>query len=279
MRILHPTDFSKTAAKALALARALRLRTGGELHLTHVQQRFQSGLNRPFVQPQLDSVNPEIAKRLQEDQQAEVDRLRSMLQHLASPDGTIELRWGETLRELLDMAPDYDLIVMGAHGMHRLDDVFLGGIANRMVRRSPVPVITVRQECTVTQVQRVLVGTDFSDAAKEAMRFALGLRQYGVKVVLVHVIDDVRVQDDPTLVRRITTDLEREAADGVERHVLREGDPMRVLPSVADEVGADLIAIGVRRHERGLGVLLGRRADGLMRTSAIPILSVPGRQA
>lgn len=277
MRILHPTDFSTTAELALVLARDLRARSGGELHLVHVQQRYRSALNRPFVQPQLDTVNPEIAKREQAERQAESDRIRSMLTHQGSPDATVELRWGQTLRELLDMAPDFDMIVMGAHGSDRLDAVFLGGIANRVVRRSPVPVITVRQESTATKVRRVLVGTDFSDTSRHALQFCLGLRQHGVSVVLAHVVDNTRVQDDAQATRRVTAELDRLAPEGVERRVLREGDPVRELPVMASEVGADVIAIGVKHHERGPAFLLGRRADGLIGSSTTPILSVPYR--
>ena len=275
MRILHPTDFSTTAELALVIARDLRARSSGELHLVHVQERYSSGMSRPFGQPQLDTVNPELAKRAQADRQAESDRIRSMLTHLGSPDATVELRWGQTLRELLDMAPDFDIIVMGAHGSERLDEVFLGGIANRVVRRSPVPVITVRQESRTKRVQRVLVGTDFSETSRHAVQFCLDLRQHGVSVVLAHVMDNSRLQDDAEATQRITAELDRIAPGDIERRVLREGDPVRELPTLAEEVGADVIAIGVKHPERGRAFLLGRRADGLIRSSPTPILSVP----
>jgi nucleotide-binding universal stress UspA family protein len=57
--------------------------------------------------------------------------------------------------------------------------------------------------------------------------------------------------------------------------VVRAGNPVTVLPELAVEVGADLIAIGIRQHRAAAGLLLGSRADALIRSSKVPVLSVP----
>jgi len=41
-------------------------------------------------------------------------------------------------------AKHVDLVVMGTHGRGLVGHLFLGSVAERMVRRSPVPVLTVR---------------------------------------------------------------------------------------------------------------------------------------
>ena len=43
-------------------------------------------------------------------------------------------------------ANDIDMVVMGTHGRTGLDRVFMGSVAERVGRRSPVPVLTVRSE-------------------------------------------------------------------------------------------------------------------------------------
>ncbi len=275
MRILHPTDFSATAEKALALARDIRQRVNGELHLVHVQQRFESGHSHPYLQPQLDHLNPELTRRVEQERKEEVDRLRNSLEHLASPDATSELRWGEPVRELLDAAGDVDLVVMGAHGLNRLDNYFLGGIAGRLVRRSPAPVITVRDEVPSLQVRRILVATDFGDASRHAWEFCRGLSRSGIKLVIAHVLDDTRVRENPDYMSTVTEALDALTGDTAERHLVLDGNPAQKLPEAAHEVGADLIAIGVRRHSSAIGLLLGSRADMLIRSSAVPVLSVP----
>lgn len=274
MRILHPTDFSRTAEKAMAVARDLTSRLGGSLHVVHVQSQFKEGLGGVRMRPHLDSLNPQLDRRLEEDRQEEVRRLTEMLKHLASPAATTELRWGEPVRELLDMQKDYDLVVMGAHGSDRMDRYFLGGVAGRFVRRAQVPVVTVRDESDTTEVKRVLVATDFSEAAKGAVEAGRALGQHGVKLVLCHVVDDPRFRDDPTYINTVTDSLNM-MGDGYERHVIRYGDPAAELPRAAHEVGADLIAIGLKHQRGAIGMLLGSRVDALIRSSAVPVLSVP----
>ena len=274
MRILHPTDFSRTAEKALTVARDLKERLGGTLHVVHVQTRFEETLGLVRLRPHLDSVNPELERRLEEARQEEVRRLNDMLRSLASPDGTYELRWGEPLQELLEMQGDFDLVVMGAHGSNRIDRYFLGGVAGRFVRRTRVPVITVREECQVTSVRRALVATDFSEAAHGAVEAAKGLGQHGVRLVLCHVVDDPRFRDDPTYMSTVTDALDL-LGDGFERHAIRYGDPAEELPAAAQEVGADLIVIGLKQQRGAVGLLLGSRVDALIRSSAVPVLAVP----
>lgn len=273
MRILHPTDFSQTAQSALTVARDLHQRLGGDLHLVHVQQRFEE--TRGFMRPQLDSLNPELTRRLEEDRAAEVERLRGMLAHLSSPDATSELMWGSPLEELLTLQDRFDLVVMGAHGANRLDQFFLGGVAGRFVRRSTIPVITVREESTTTSVRRILVATDFGEASKGAYAFCRSLAPAGVELVLAHVVDDARVKDDPAYIHTVTDALDALSGGTAQRLVVREGHPVQVLPTLAKEVGADLIAIGLRHHRLAAGLLLGSRAEALLRSSAVPVLSVP----
>lgn len=275
MRILHPTDFSRTAAKALAIARDLRNRLGAQLHVVHVQSRFQEGLSGLRLRPQLDSVNPQLDRTLEAERANETRRLRDMLTHLASPDATTELRWGEPIRELLAMQHDFDLVVMGAHGSNRLDNYFLGGVAGRFVRRSQVPVITVREESEAQPVERVLVATDFSDASKAAVSMAEAFGRAGVKRVLCHVVDDPRFKVDPGYINTVTDSFALIDDGGYERHVIRDGDPAVVLPAVAEDVGADLVMIGLKRQRGAVGLLLGSRVDALIRSSRVPILSVP----
>jgi len=274
MRILHPTDFSRTADKALTVARDLSSRLGGSLHVVHVQSQFQEGLGGVRMRPHLDSVNPQLDRRMEEDRQEEVRRLTEMLKHLSTPEATHELRWGDPLKELLDMQTEFDLVVMGAHGGERMDRYFLGGVAGRFVRRTKVPVITVREESETTEVRRVLVATDFSEAAKAAVEAGSALHQHGVKLVLCHVVDDPRFRDDPTYINTVTDSLDL-LGEGYERHVIRYGDPASELPRAAHEVGADMIAIGLKQQRGAIGLLLGSRVDALIRSSAVPVLSVP----
>ncbi len=272
MRILHPTDFSQPAQKALVLAREIRERTNGTLHVVHAQRR--SELDKASTRPQLDTFNPEMLNQLAEQRSSEVSRLLGMLSHLASPDGTYELLWGNPVEELLAIQDRYDLVVMGAHGANRFDRHFLGGVAGRFVRRTDVPTISVREESVVTKVRRIMVATDFGAASLGAWEFAQRFAAVGSELVLAHVVEDDRggrasSADD------VSARLSSISGGKAKRIVVRDGEPVVVLPQLAQEIGADLVAIGLRHHRAAIGLLLGNRADALLRSSAVPILTVP----
>lgn len=51
---------------------------------------------------------------------------------------------GRAADELVAVAPAYDALVVATHGRKGLEHVFLGSVAEKVVRRSPVPVIVLR---------------------------------------------------------------------------------------------------------------------------------------
>ena len=272
MRILHPTDFSQPAQKALTLARDIRERSGGTLHVVHAQRR--ADIDRPSTRPQLDTFNPEMLNQLAEQRSSEVDRLLGMLSHMSSPDGTYELLWGNPVEELLAIQNRYDLVVMGAHGANRFDRHFLGGVAGRFVRRADVPTISVREESNVTRVRRIMVATDFGDASLGAWEFAKKFVDMSAELILAHVVENDRAASE-NAANDVADRLSAVSGGVAKRMVVRDGEPVIVLPQLAQELGADLVAIGLRHHRAAIGLLLGNRADALLRSSAVPILTVP----
>jgi nucleotide-binding universal stress UspA family protein len=133
----------------------------------------------------------------------------------------------------------------------------------------------------------VLVAVDFEEASRRAVDAARELsRALGAELVLVHVYQ-MPVYTYPGLEPQITPDLrmgitlaasralDQLAAEvGVERALLREGDPAEAILAAAHEVGAKMIAMGTHGR-RGLShVLLGSVAEKVVRGSEVPVLTV-----
>ncbi len=55
-----------------------------------------------------------------------------------------KIEMGHPSRAILNKAADYDTVVVGAHGGSLSDRLLVGNVADRVCRRSPVPVTTVR---------------------------------------------------------------------------------------------------------------------------------------
>jgi nucleotide-binding universal stress UspA family protein len=143
--ILVPTDFNPASDAALAVAKDLAAKYGARLSLLHVVTNPQAtGVWTPDVyvpaSPQTqERFLREARERLQNAVTAE-ERARFRV--------TIEAEIGAVAEKIRDFAREQhvDLIVMGTHGRTGLTHLFLGSVAERVLRSAPCPVLTTRAE-------------------------------------------------------------------------------------------------------------------------------------
>jgi nucleotide-binding universal stress UspA family protein len=136
--ILVPVDFEPASMKALNLAKDLAGKMGAEVVLLHVYQLpvyTYPGLE-PTLLPGFHAEVSAAAARALEQLSARTGGLRALL------------REGDPASEILAAAGELKatLIVMGTHGRTGIAHLFLGSVAERVIRKSTVPVLTVRAE-------------------------------------------------------------------------------------------------------------------------------------
>lgn len=145
-RILFASDFSDDANYALEYAMELARRFAAEILVLHVDQPLAPVLTGGFG---AGDVQLEAMNRLAEEHRMwaldELDRTVSRLREGGFKARTL-LRVGVPFLEIINTAlsESADLIVVGTHGRTGLAHVMLGSVAERVVRKSPCPVLTVR---------------------------------------------------------------------------------------------------------------------------------------
>jgi nucleotide-binding universal stress UspA family protein len=139
--VLVPIDFSATADRALAYAIALAQQLQARLTLLHVLD---------MTPVTMDEMTPGVAATYLETQETEAQRLlqasRERVQR-AGLQGESLLVQGTPTQTILDTAGEQgvDLIIMGTHGRTGLARVFLGSVAEHVVRQGLCPVLVVRR--------------------------------------------------------------------------------------------------------------------------------------
>jgi nucleotide-binding universal stress UspA family protein len=137
-QILIPVDFEPVSRKAIALAKELAPALNAELVLLHV---YDLPL---YTYPGFDPAP--IASYLTDISGA----AQVALEQLASSVGVERsiLRQGDVTSSVLAVASEIGakMIVMGTHGRHGLAHALLGSVAERVVRQSPIPVLTIRAD-------------------------------------------------------------------------------------------------------------------------------------
>lgn len=136
-RILVAMDDSEMGEKALRYA--LEAHPDAEVTALHVvgePSPMMGQAVRLALEDDVQATAEELAANL-------LDRAREIA---AEYDAEIETQvgWGSPAKVIVSRAEDYDSVVIGSHGGSLADQLFVGNVAQKVFRRSSVPVTTVR---------------------------------------------------------------------------------------------------------------------------------------
>jgi nucleotide-binding universal stress UspA family protein len=140
-RILLPLDFGEPSMGALDHARVIAGRFEASLDLLHVVPNpyldDPAGLYVPLPETYLKDLVKDAQKRLDEALPSS-DRQQFNVRTI--------VKVGDPVFQIVEYArlESIDLIVMGTHGRSGVAHLFLGSVAERVVRTAPCPVLTVR---------------------------------------------------------------------------------------------------------------------------------------
>jgi nucleotide-binding universal stress UspA family protein len=141
-RILCAIDFSDTSKEALEHAYALAEKHGASLVLVHAWQLPAYALPEGAI-----IADSQYLGRIETELQKSLDEV--VARFAGGPVSvSAKLSEGPAHLEVIRVAEEQkvDLVVIGTHGRTGLSHVLLGSVAERVVRTSPVPVLTVRHK-------------------------------------------------------------------------------------------------------------------------------------
>jgi len=150
--ILTPIDFSENVGKIVKAAAYVAGTFKAELHLVFVAQTFEdySGF---FVPPiNLPNLEEELYASAQQQMETYVEENRVMFAEAGVQHVTGKVLSGDIAEEILTYAAKkkVQLIIMGTHGYKGLERIMFGSVADKVVKTSCCPVMTInpyREEC------------------------------------------------------------------------------------------------------------------------------------
>jgi len=138
--ILVPVDFSMASERALRYAISLARGDATTVVVLHVY-------NVPVYNFPDGAIlaSPDLATRLSDAAQRQLDNMMDMFAD-SGVKLQAQLREGVARDEILNAAKDFsaDMIVLGTHGRSGIRRALLGSVADRVIRMSEVPVLSVR---------------------------------------------------------------------------------------------------------------------------------------
>jgi nucleotide-binding universal stress UspA family protein len=294
-RILCPTDFSKFSFRAADYAVALAKHYDSEVHFLHVIPGVLMHPDQyPYIaQPILP--DPEVRRRA-------LERLDAFVA-LSRAEGVrtrFSLAEGPAVSAILSAAASESssLICLGTHGREGVERLVLGSVAEKVLRKSPCPVLTVsegREEraSQPASFASILCAVDFSTLSLKAVEYCLSLAQEaGGRLVLFNAVEwvpdeplwegttsleDYRDRMEEEVRKRLAAIIPGEVRNWCEVDtVVRSGKPYREILALASERKADLIVMGVRGRNPLDIMLFGSTAQHVVRRAECPVLTISG---
>lgn len=222
-----------------------------------------------------------------------------------APETAFDVPVGQAADAIVDAARRHDatLVVMGTQGLGGFRKLLLGSTTERVLRQTRTPVLAVPPSATEAvsvdatgarlELERILVATDFSDAAAAALAWAVdAARAMSLPLILAHVVHETEV---PSQWRAYAEESDEERVAGARaklahlaQHacapvsceiVVAIGRPAEGIASIAQEHRAGLIVAGLTSEQGALARRPGSIAYPVLCQARVPVLVVPGAPA
>jgi nucleotide-binding universal stress UspA family protein len=193
---------------------------------------------------------------------------------------------------ILEAAPAASFIVIASHGQSGFHAMFIGSVADKVVRGATVPVLLVPgvgAPVLPDTHPTILIGLDGSEPAENALRVGRGLaarigmpvaliRAWGVPAQTMALYEGSEYPADDLFAALAAAAadeyLKRTAAPG-EKVLFPEGPPAIVIADAATKLNAGLVVVGSSGQGLAARIALGSTTDRLMHSLHRPLLIVP----
>jgi len=278
-KILMATDLSARSDRALDRAVELACNFGAHLTVVHV---VDEDLPSSLAQSQQEAAEQAV--------QSYLDTFRAANN---SSSISIEIVLGRAHSDILETAEkvDAEMIVLGAHRNDAFMDVFRGTTAERIIRASNIPVLSVKNRVG-GPYRRIMVAIDFSAYSRRALRFAFSfapcaefylLHAYGTpfqaflygRATRREVSEQERLEFEQTIEAELEVFLTSQdvKVPKLER-IIREGEVRGVIRREARRLNPDLLVIGTHGRTGVAHAFLGSVAEDMLKDPPCDVVSV-----
>jgi nucleotide-binding universal stress UspA family protein len=281
--VLLPFDGSEGAAEVLHHASEIAHWADATIHLLYVADTTRDSVT---------VVEDHTVDVLEQQGEEILEEAKKTLQTLGNAYET-DVVQGNPAPTIVEYAERYDqdLVVMPTHGREGISRYHIGSVAEKVVRLSSVPVLTVRMrpdEQLTFPYENILIPTDGSTAATHA---AASLVEFAAALdATVHVLS---VVEEATLgpdVRSTASEKETEeaAANAIETVVseaeshgvantvehIEHGTPVEEILASIESNEIHAVGMGTTGKRGTDRILLGSVAEKTVRSAPVPVMTV-----
>jgi nucleotide-binding universal stress UspA family protein len=279
-KILVPVDFSEFSNRAVNYAIRLSERFNARIILLHTVTLFHEDVKEESL---LKKYEDEIHRKFKAHKNA-ADKKGVKVE-------SVLLRGFSAADTILDFIQEkgFDLVVMGSHGRTGIKHLLLGSVSERVVRLSPIPVLTIHHSVRKFEPRTILIPIDFSKFSKAVAKKGIFLAQlFKAKVIFLHVVEQVVhpafYAASIESIFQIDTGLKKRALEKLRafvneiklpaQYLVAEGKSYKEIVDCANKKKADLIVMSTRGLTGLDYFLMGSTAERVVRMAECAVLTM-----
>lgn len=277
--ILCPVDFNDLSVLALKYAADFRKCSGGELLVMFAN---------PFLPPPQLSAEKldQMTEAWRESKETSEKYLEAFVKkHLGADSTDVESMVVESspVNAIVETARvrEVDLIVMGTHGRGGENRMLLGSVAERVLRESECPVLTVRTKkggsTPSATIRNILVPINFSVVARMALVSAARIAEcFGASIFLLRSIEPMEEPcDENDEMTRLCAWVPAEIRKKCEiQEFVTRGEGAEEIVSFAEEEKMDLIVLGAQHRKFFDSTIVGITTVRVVRHAPCPVFTL-----
>ncbi len=286
-KILVPVDFSPFSEYATKYALHFAEKFHASITLLHVIVLYEADADEEKQIKQLE----EIIKRKEENTQKLIDQQHQKIDPKKHKIDSKVIRGISAANSILEFIDenDYDIVVMGTHGRTGIKNWIYGSVAEKVVRLSQIPVLTVHQrKKQEIDIKKIVVPIDFSENSKKGIQSATNIaKEFNAQIEFLHIIEQqlhpsfhvVGIESifaiNPDL-KVISTDKLKEfcKTDIEAVYTVLEGIAHQTIADYTKDIDADLIVMSTRGFSGLDHLLIGSTTERVVRIAHCPVLTV-----
>lgn len=181
--IIIPVDFSKYSEYALKTAAMIAKKCDATLHVLHMLELSDSLISNSDSGNKNEMIFLLALAKKKFDPFLDKDYLEGVKVKAVIKQHKVYKEVDKVAEEI-----NADLIIMGSHGLMAHEGIFAGSNAEKMVRHSSTPVLTVKSEPSDLDLDNVILGTDLNEKSVATYKKAVDLfSSLGCSLQLVYI--------------------------------------------------------------------------------------------
>lgn len=283
-RILFPTDFSEAANNALNVAVSLAQSANAELFVLHSLNSVQQYVDISLTSAgdiTMPGMQPEVVMEAIKQQKERVQNQMNDLETALTNDGVqvktfiVDTELEQEINEFTDKH-EIDFTVMGTHGSSGLREAFIGSNAQKIVRKSKVPVLTVNNKCDSFNIKKVACSSDFTESPinEQLLRIKNFSDMFLADLDLVYINTPSYFEETNTVEQRLNDVINAYGLEGASTNIYNAFNIDEGVIAYAQQNDVDVIAMVTHGYRGMKKIFSDNITESVVNHSNIPVLTL-----